>query len=159
MYLNDIIIEGMIFADGAKTDVSPSPSVSVLEQPAFTPNATPTPIKAQADPLKSFAQKEPLKSDKEKLSDPSMATYLDVAVLRCLFTSQWLEEGVDWALNYMIQRRVPLSPLTQLNYVLGRSEESVPSHAHTLELYNKCTTSEKKCTPCSSLGNFALHNV
>lgn len=36
--------------------------------------------------------------------DVTTATYLDVAVLRCLFISQWLEEGIFWALKYLYQR-------------------------------------------------------
>uniref|UniRef100_T1K5F1 Uncharacterized protein n=2 Tax=Tetranychus urticae TaxID=32264 RepID=T1K5F1_TETUR len=40
----------------------------------------------------------------KRLSEPMMATYLDVATLRCLFTSQWLEEGIHWSLNYFIKR-------------------------------------------------------
>lgn len=39
-----------------------------------------------------------------KLSDPSMATYLDIAVLRCLFASQWLEEGILWSLIFLRKR-------------------------------------------------------
>lgn len=34
----------------------------------------------------------------------SSATFLDVAVLRCLFISHWQEEGVYWALHYMYNR-------------------------------------------------------
>ncbi|XP_075975825.1 unc80, NALCN channel complex subunit isoform X2 [Anticarsia gemmatalis] len=34
----------------------------------------------------------------------SSATFLDVATLRCLFTSQWQEEGVYWALHYLYNR-------------------------------------------------------
>ncbi|CAG4970497.1 unnamed protein product [Parnassius apollo] len=34
----------------------------------------------------------------------SAATFLDVATLRCLFTSQWQEEGVYWALYYLYNR-------------------------------------------------------
>ncbi|KAK7065543.1 Protein unc-80 [Halocaridina rubra] len=40
------------------------------------------------------------------LTDPTLATFLDVAVLRCLFVHQWMEEGVYWALNF-IYRRTP----------------------------------------------------
>ncbi|XP_065199931.1 protein unc-80 homolog isoform X3 [Planococcus citri] len=32
------------------------------------------------------------------------ATFMDVAVLRCLFVSQWPEEGVFWALNFLYRR-------------------------------------------------------
>ncbi|KAI5631670.1 cation channel complex component UNC80 domain-containing protein [Phthorimaea operculella] len=34
----------------------------------------------------------------------SAATFLDVATLRCLFTSTWQEEGVYWALHYLYNR-------------------------------------------------------
>lgn len=38
------------------------------------------------------------------LADPTLATFLDVAVLRCLFVHQWMEEGVYWALNFVYRR-------------------------------------------------------
>lgn len=38
------------------------------------------------------------------LTDPTLATFLDVAVLRCLFVPQWMEEGVFWALNFILRR-------------------------------------------------------
>lgn len=38
--------------------------------------------------------------------DVSAATFLDVAVLRCLFMSQWPEEGVYWALQFYYHRYV-----------------------------------------------------
>lgn len=34
------------------------------------------------------------------------ATFLDVATLRCLFVSQWQEEGVFWALQFLYHRSV-----------------------------------------------------
>uniref|UniRef100_T1IVG6 Uncharacterized protein n=1 Tax=Strigamia maritima TaxID=126957 RepID=T1IVG6_STRMM len=36
--------------------------------------------------------------------DVSLATYLDIAVLRCLFISQWLEEGIFWGLQFLLHR-------------------------------------------------------
>lgn len=36
--------------------------------------------------------------------DVSAATFLDVAVLRCLFISHWQEEGIFWSLQYMYNR-------------------------------------------------------
>lgn len=39
-----------------------------------------------------------------KGGDVLAATFLDVAVLRCLFVSQWQEEGVYWALHYIYNR-------------------------------------------------------
>lgn len=36
--------------------------------------------------------------------DVRAATFLDVAVLRCLFVPQWQEEGVHWALQFLYHR-------------------------------------------------------
>lgn len=36
--------------------------------------------------------------------DLGAANYLDVAVLRCLFVSNWKEDGVYWGLHYMYNR-------------------------------------------------------
>lgn len=43
------------------------------------------------------------KSDSVRV-DVSAATFLDVAVLRCLFISHWQEEGIFWSLQYMYNR-------------------------------------------------------
>jgi hypothetical protein len=40
--------------------------------------------------------------------DVRAATFLDVATLRCLFVSQWQEEGVFWALQFFYYRLVAL---------------------------------------------------
>ncbi|XP_034126697.1 protein unc-80 homolog isoform X1 [Drosophila guanche] len=37
-------------------------------------------------------------------ADVSAATFLDVAVLRCLFISHWQEEGIFWSLQYLYNR-------------------------------------------------------
>lgn len=33
-----------------------------------------------------------------------LATFMDVAVLRCLFIPHWEEEGVHWGVTYMLKR-------------------------------------------------------
>lgn len=38
--------------------------------------------------------------------DLNAATFLDVAVLRCLYVPQWCEEGVYWALQFLYHRFV-----------------------------------------------------
>ena len=38
------------------------------------------------------------------VADICAATFMDVAVLRCLFISQWQEEGVYWALQFYYHR-------------------------------------------------------
>ena len=102
------------------------------QQQPITPTPTPTPVptptpgpylgfptgatssasiekiegKESATPTKSSSSVEKKHFDFEtkQLSDPSMATFLDVAVLRCLFTSQWLEDGIHWGLNFLLNR-------------------------------------------------------
>lgn len=39
-------------------------------------------------------------------ADVSAATFLDVAVMRCLFISHWQEEGIFWSLQYMYNRYI-----------------------------------------------------
>lgn len=36
--------------------------------------------------------------------DVTRATFLDVAVVRCLFIPNWQEEGIYWALHYLYNR-------------------------------------------------------
>lgn len=64
-----------------------------------------------AKPKTSSTQKAPLDSTTGLTSscaaidaDVRAATFLDVAVLRCLFVPQWQEEGVHWALQFLYQR-------------------------------------------------------
>ena len=51
-----------------------------------------------------------LSADKEKPdsppapTDPHDANYLDVAVIRCLLIRNWAEEGVFWAVRYLLNR-------------------------------------------------------
>ena len=40
------------------------------------------------------------------LDDITMATFLDVAAIRCLFMPRWCEEGVHWALQFLFYRLV-----------------------------------------------------
>lgn len=67
------------------------------------------------DRIESLPKQGP---DENKYSGPSMvpgvpnesenalATYFDVAVIRCLFISHWSEDGVFWALMFLTRRWV-----------------------------------------------------
>lgn len=85
--------------------------------------STPTAIAATVGVDKAPPPKEKLSKEEEaranlqknkaydkgcKLADPSMARFLDVAVLRCLFASQWLEEGILWSLLFLEKRLVEI---------------------------------------------------
>lgn len=45
------------------------------------------------------------------LDDVTAATFLDVAVIRCLFVPRWCEEGVHWALQFLFYRSVVLKSI------------------------------------------------
>ena len=78
------------------------------------------------DRIESLPKQGP---DENKYSGPSMvpgvpnesenalATYFDVAVIRCLFISHWSEDGVFWALMFLTRRWV-VSPLDWLLFQL-----------------------------------------
>ena len=70
------------------------------------------------------------KPDENKYSSPSMvpgvpnesenalATFLDIAVIRCLFISHWSEDGVFWGLMFLSRRYVKMAGLTQIGSTL-----------------------------------------
>lgn len=49
-------------------------------------------------------EEESVKSHESARYDATAATYLDIAVLRCLFILHWQEEGVYWCLHYIYNR-------------------------------------------------------
>jgi hypothetical protein len=70
----------------------------------------------EKDEADAKAAEEAKKNPLEKLHSPcvvpqlfadsenNLATYFDVAVVRCLFISHWNEDGVFWALTYLNRR-------------------------------------------------------
>ncbi|KAK9704328.1 hypothetical protein QE152_g28369 [Popillia japonica] len=59
-------------------------------------------------------------------SDVTAATFLDVAVLRCLFITQWQEEGIYWALHYMYNRLRDINEETAAQQQPRRRSNSLP---------------------------------
>lgn len=54
---------------------------------------------------RSSTEEEPNKGTQVVLKyDVNAATFMDVAVLRCLFMAHWQEEGVYWSLHYFNNR-------------------------------------------------------
>ena len=93
---------------------APTPGQTPAPTPGQTPALTPVPselkrkTESSGSPMKeepfTKQQQAPIDVKPKILSNPSMATYLDIAIVRCLFTSQWLEEGIDWALEFVLNR-------------------------------------------------------
>ncbi|KAM7300742.1 protein unc-80 homolog [Ixodes scapularis] len=88
--------------EGVDSEINVSLSKDTEIRAAILEGCRPSPSKSQGElgarPERSADRKEAI------LADPCMATYLDVSVLRCLFISQWLEEGVHWALQFLLNR-------------------------------------------------------
>lgn len=57
---------------------------------------------------------ESYKSQHHSKYDVCAATFLDVAVLRCLFISHWQEDGVYWCLHYLYSRFVKFDIIVRL---------------------------------------------
>jgi hypothetical protein len=104
-----------------KRESTPTPSMGSTDGQSQVAPSTPCPFigspsiaatsvssekldgKESVSPTKTTEKKQ-IEVKPKALADASMATYLDVAVLRCLFTSQWLEGGIEWALNFLLNR-------------------------------------------------------
>ncbi|KAK9884494.1 hypothetical protein WA026_007335 [Henosepilachna vigintioctopunctata] len=74
--------------------------------------------------------------------DVSGATFLDVAVLRCLFITLWQEEGIYWALHYMYNRLRDISEATAGQQQPRRRSNSLPIPKIEVSLYQ--STESKK---------------
>ncbi|VVC45096.1 Hypothetical protein CINCED_3A015660 [Cinara cedri] len=58
--------------------------------------------------------------------DLHAATFLDVAVLRCLFVPQWCEEGVYWALQFFYHRLQSINENIKIKQEPRRRSNSLP---------------------------------
>uniref|UniRef100_A0A0N5AB72 UNC80 domain-containing protein n=1 Tax=Syphacia muris TaxID=451379 RepID=A0A0N5AB72_9BILA len=59
-------------------------------------------------------------------NDPTKATYMDVAVIRCLLIKHWSEEGVYWALRYIFNRLTDIESYLNTEGFLRSRSNSVP---------------------------------
>ncbi|GLG97294.1 Protein unc-80 homolog [Gryllus bimaculatus] len=67
--------------------------------------------------------------------DLAAATFLDVAVLRCLFVSQWQEEGVYWALQFLYHRLKEINEDASTQQQPRRRSNSLPIPKIEVSLY------------------------
>uniref|UniRef100_A0A914YVH3 Cation channel complex component UNC80 N-terminal domain-containing protein n=1 Tax=Panagrolaimus superbus TaxID=310955 RepID=A0A914YVH3_9BILA len=64
------------------------------------------------------------------LIDPHEASYLDIAILRCLLIDNWAEEGVFWALKFLLNRLTDIRHYRLMHDGTFRSRSnSVPTTA------------------------------
>ncbi|VDO58044.1 unnamed protein product [Onchocerca flexuosa] len=63
--------------------------------------------------------------------DPQEATYMDVAVIRCLLIKHWAENGVYWAIKYLLHRLYEIKMYRNSQTIMHRSRaNSMPTISH-----------------------------
>ncbi|VDM36880.1 unnamed protein product, partial [Toxocara canis] len=95
--------------------------------------------KKEFDPLENLSIKSDLAQ--QALSDPHEATYLDVAVIRCLLIKHWSEDGVYWAIRYLLNRLAEIEAYRSSQEGMFRSRaNSAPTMPH-LKIFSSETDS------------------
>nr|XP_054770882.1 protein unc-80 homolog [Lytechinus pictus] len=72
----------------------------------------------------------------QRLNDVCSATLFDVAVLRCLFSPHWSEDGVHWALTYILTRLRQIADETIAAERVRQRSNSSPIPQITVSLFN-----------------------
>ncbi|XP_035727928.1 protein unc-80 homolog isoform X9 [Vespa mandarinia] len=75
--------------------------------------------------------------------DIRAATFLDVAVLRCLFVSQWQEEGVYWALQFLYHRLRRINEESSVQQMPRRRSNSLPIPKIEVSIYQSPESKKK----------------
>nr|XP_033339451.1 protein unc-80 homolog isoform X5 [Megalopta genalis] len=75
--------------------------------------------------------------------DVRAATFLDVAVLRCLFVPQWQEEGVHWALQFLYHRLRMINEETSVQQMPRRRSNSLPIPKIEVSIYQSPESKKK----------------
>ncbi|XP_034937651.1 protein unc-80 homolog isoform X5 [Chelonus insularis] len=76
--------------------------------------------------------------------DIRAATFLDVAVLRCLFISQWQEEGIFWALQFLYNRLQKINEETSVQQMPRRRSNSLPIPKIEVSIYQSPENKKKE---------------
>ena len=95
--------------------------------------------------------------------DLMCASYFDVAVLRCLFSPQWAEEGIYWALRYIHQRLLEMKDeIHRVEYCRERSKSLPVPEIHITPVLTPGESTaespdEKKITESATLSADTTH--
>ncbi|XP_022101911.1 protein unc-80 homolog isoform X3 [Acanthaster planci] len=89
----------------------------------------------------------------QRINDVFSATYFDVAVMRCLFIPHWAEEGVQWALMYLLSRLRQIADETMAAERVRQRSNSSPIPQITISLFSPVPGPPKKFSvPMSCMG-------
>uniref|UniRef100_A0A8R1DJA0 UNC80 domain-containing protein n=1 Tax=Caenorhabditis japonica TaxID=281687 RepID=A0A8R1DJA0_CAEJA len=72
--------------------------------------------------------------DEILFSDPTVASYLDVAVIRALLITHWQEQGVYWALRYILNRLEEIQVYVTIRQGTRQRSNSLPSGERKLSV-------------------------
>ena len=72
----------------------------------------------------------------QRINDVFSATYFDVGVMRCLFIPHWAEEGVQWALIYLLHRLRQIADETMAAERVRQRSNSSPIPQITISLFS-----------------------
>ncbi|XP_045030143.1 protein unc-80 homolog isoform X4 [Daphnia magna] len=84
------------------------------------------------------------------LDDITAATFLDVAVVRCLFIPRWCEEGVHWALQFLFYRLQEISEEMRSRCPQRKRSSSLPVPKIEVSLCSSSYDSKTKETPLNA---------
>ncbi|XP_029661672.1 protein unc-80 homolog [Formica exsecta] len=75
--------------------------------------------------------------------DVRAATFLDVATLRCLFVTQWQEEGIFWALQFLYYRLRRINEEISVQQMPRRRSNSLPIPKIEVSIYQSPESKKK----------------
>ncbi|KAG7191052.1 hypothetical protein KM043_007098 [Ampulex compressa] len=76
-------------------------------------------------------------------TDIRAATFLDVAVMRCLFVPQWQEEGVHWALQFLYHRLRMINEESSVQQIPRCRSNSLPIPKIEVSIYQSPESKKK----------------
>ncbi|XP_073988249.1 unc80, NALCN channel complex subunit isoform X3 [Rhodnius prolixus] len=120
-------------SEGLKESIYTAPDATIFQVPnRFLKSPTDIPlesnVKSGINGRQSSVDKESILSTRTcAIETSSAATFLDVAVLRCLFIAQWPEEGVYWALQFLYHRLRDVVETNRLEPEQRKRSNSLPS--------------------------------
>uniref|UniRef100_A0A915PNH9 Uncharacterized protein n=1 Tax=Setaria digitata TaxID=48799 RepID=A0A915PNH9_9BILA len=98
-------------------------------------NTSNIPIKVY-DPLEDTSQEsDPIQQ--QTLADPQEATYMDVAVIRCLLIKHWAEDGVFWAIKYLLHRLLEIKIYRNSQNSIFRSRANSNNRQNLKEIQHR----------------------
>lgn len=100
-------------------------------------------------------ENESLTSHQNERCDTTAATFLDIAVLRCLFIPYWQEEGVYWCMHYTYNRLRKISDEVSIPMLQSRRRSnSLPIPQIEISVYQGTNSNSRDSPSGNTLKDF-----